>query len=128
MPLVGCHSSSSNDLSVHARIDSTGYVRLLWESSEEDDKNSHAAIFDVKFGKKGEGAITDSRERKADTLFNDLECVALAIEGSDLNTTEDHFVRTAKCMIQDTTERQLVTRSGLQNCSVMCAIPTTSGR
>ena len=36
--LVGCHSSRSNDLSVHARIDSTGYVRLLWESSEEDDK------------------------------------------------------------------------------------------
>ena len=28
--LVGCHSSRSSDLSVHARIDSTGYVRLLW--------------------------------------------------------------------------------------------------
>ena len=28
--LVGCHSSRSDDLSVHARIDSTGYVRLLW--------------------------------------------------------------------------------------------------
>ena len=67
MALVGCHSSRSNDLSVHARIDSTGYVRLLMESSEEDDKKSHAAIFEVKFGKKGEGAITDSRERKADT-------------------------------------------------------------
>ena len=56
--------------SVHARIDSTGYVRLLLESSEEDDKISHAAIFEVKFGKKAEGAITDSRERKADTLFS----------------------------------------------------------
>ena len=43
--LVGCQSSRSNDLSVHARIDSTGYVRLLWESSEEDDKN--AAIFGI---------------------------------------------------------------------------------
>ena len=32
--LVGCHSSRSSDLSVHARIDSTGYVRLLWESME----------------------------------------------------------------------------------------------
>ena len=31
--LVGCLSSKSDDLSVHARIDSTGYVRLLWESS-----------------------------------------------------------------------------------------------
>ena len=26
---VGCHSSRSNDLSVHARIDSSGYVRLM---------------------------------------------------------------------------------------------------
>ena len=109
----GTPLKESNDLSVHARIDSTGCVRVLWASSEEDDKNSHAAMFEVKFGKKGEGAITESRERKADTLFDDLESVAFAIEGSDLNT-EDHFVRTAKCMIQDTTERQLVTRSGLQ--------------
>ena len=52
MALVGCHSSRINDLSVHARIDSTGYVRLLLESSEEDDKNTHAAIFEVKFGEK----------------------------------------------------------------------------
>ena len=27
--LVGCHYSRSNDLAVHARIDSTSYVRLL---------------------------------------------------------------------------------------------------
>ena len=67
MPLVGCHSSRRNNLSVHARIDSTGYVRILWESSEEEDK---------KFGKKAEGVTTDSRERTADTLFTDLECVA----------------------------------------------------
>ena len=26
--LVGCHSCRSNDLSVHARIDSSGYIRL----------------------------------------------------------------------------------------------------
>ena len=62
MALVGCHSSRSKDLSVYARIDSTGYVRFLWESSEEDDTKSHAAIFEVKFGEKGEGVITDSRE------------------------------------------------------------------
>ena len=39
-----------NNLSVHARIDSTWYVRDLWESREEDDKNTHAAIIEVKFG------------------------------------------------------------------------------
>ena len=59
--LVGCYSSRSNNLSVDARIDSTGYVRLLWESSEEDDKNSHAAIFEVIFGIKAEGAMTEPR-------------------------------------------------------------------
>ena len=92
--LVRCHSSRSNDLSVHARSDATGYVRLLWESSEEDDKNTHAAIFEVKFGKKAEEAITDSRERTADTLSNDLQSVALVVEGSDGNITEDNFVPT----------------------------------
>ena len=110
---VECHSRRSNDLSVHARIDATVYVRLLWESSEEDDKNTLAAIFEVKFGKKAEEAITDARERTADTLFTELESVALAIEGSDLNITEDNVVHTAKC-VQDTKERQVVTRSGLQ--------------
>ena len=37
--LVGCHSSRSNDLSVHDRIDSSGDVRFLWES--DDDKKGH---------------------------------------------------------------------------------------
>ena len=50
--LVGCHSNNGNYLSVHARIDSTGSVRILWESNDEKDKGSHAAIFEVKFGKK----------------------------------------------------------------------------
>ena len=57
MALVGRHSSRSNDLSVHARIDSTGYVRLLWESREEDDTNSHAAMFEVRFVKKKEKGV-----------------------------------------------------------------------
>ena len=48
---MGCHSSRSNDLSAHARIASTGNVRLLWESSEGDDELTHAAIIEVKFGK-----------------------------------------------------------------------------
>ena len=46
-------SRRSKDLSVHARIDSTGYVRLLGESSEENDK----------FGKKAEEVIAEPRER-----------------------------------------------------------------
>ena len=116
--MVGCHSSRSNDLSVHARIVSRGYVRLLWESSEEEDK---------KFGKKAEGVITDSRERTADTLFNDLECVALAIEGSDLNTTENSFVPTAKCIIQDTKERTTGRPDQVfRDYGVVYAISTTS--
>ena len=108
--LVGCHSKRGNYLSVYARFDSTGYIRLLWESNEEEDKGSHAAIFEVKFGEKAEGSFTDSRERTADTLFSDLESVALLVEGSDLN---DNFVPTTNC-IRDTKERQLVTRSFLQ--------------
>ena len=31
-------------------MDSSGYIRLLWES--DDDRNGHAAIFEVKFGKR----------------------------------------------------------------------------
>ena len=69
--LVGCHSTNGNYVSVHARIDSTGHVRLLWESNDEEDKGSHAAIFEVKLGKKAEGSLTDSREEAADTLFSD---------------------------------------------------------
>ena len=43
--LVGCHPTRSNDFSVDSRIASTGYVRLLWESTDEDDKNLNAAVF-----------------------------------------------------------------------------------
>ena len=70
----------------------------------------------MKFGKRAEGSFTDSRERTTDTLFSDLETIALVVEGSDL---KDIFVPTANCT-QDTKERQLVTRSGLQRirCSV----------
>ena len=95
------------------RIGSTGYVRLLWESIEEDNELSYAAIFEVKFGKKSEGAMTDSRGRTADALHKNPEADALAIEGSDLSITEDNFVPTARC-VQDIKKRQLVTRSSLQ--------------
>ena len=100
-------------LSVRARNDSTGYVRLLWVSNGEANEFSHAAIFKVKFGNKSEGAITDLREQTADTLLSDLGTVALTLEGSDLSITEDNFVPTAR-RIQDTKKRQLVTRSSLQ--------------
>ena len=91
-------------------------VRLLWESNEEEDKGSHAAIFEVKFGKKVEGSFIDSRERTADTLFSDLESVASVVEGSDF---KDNFVLTAYC-IRDAKERQLVTRSGFQR--IRCCV------
>ena len=41
--LVGCHSSRSNDMSVHARIDSSRCIRHSWET--DDDRNGHAATF-----------------------------------------------------------------------------------
>ena len=93
--LVGCHSTRSNDLSVHARIDSTGHVHLLWESIEESEF-SHAAILEVRFGKKSERALADSRGRTADALFMNLESVALLIKGSDLSIPEENFVPTAR--------------------------------
>ena len=52
----------------------------------------------MKFCKKAEGAITDSRERTADTLHDDLEFVALAIEGTNPD------------VIEDDKKKQLVTR------------------
>ena len=58
------------------------------------------------------GVTTDSRERTAESLFDTLESVALAVEGSDLSTIGDTFVPTANC-IQDIKKRRLVTRSGL---------------
>ena len=75
----------------------------------------------MKFGKKAGGSLTDSRERVADTLFNNLESLALVIEGKD---TKGHFVPTADCH-RDARERELVTRSGLQRirCCV-CHVPS----
>ena len=63
------------------------FFAFLWKT--DDDRNEHAAIFEVKFGKKTERAITESHERSAEQLFDTLEPVALAVEGSDLGTTED---------------------------------------
>ena len=61
--LVGCHSNKSNDLSVHAGINSP-FMGI---------------------------AARESRERSAEQLFVDLESVASAVEGSDLRPTQDPF-------------------------------------
>ena len=45
-----------------------------------------------------QGATTESREPSAQSLFDTLESVALAVEGSDLGTAEDLFVPTARCI------------------------------
>ena len=68
--LVGCHSARSNDLSVYAKIDSTGCVRLLLASIGEANDFSYAAIFEVELGPKSERALADLREQTADTLFS----------------------------------------------------------
>ena len=67
--LVGCHSARSHDLSVHAKIDSTGYVRLIWASIGWPNELSFAAILEVKFRQTSERALADLREQTADTLF-----------------------------------------------------------
>ena len=51
--LVGCQSTKGNFITVHARIDSTGYVRLLWDSNDEEDEGSRAASFSVEVWQKG---------------------------------------------------------------------------
>ena len=86
------------------KVDSTGYVRLLWESIGKATKFSYESILKIQIGQKPERALADLREQTADTLFSDLGTVALVIEGSDLSITEDTLAPTARC-IQDTKER-----------------------
>ena len=122
--LVECHSNKGNYLSAHARIDSTGHVRrLLWESNDEEDTGSHATILEVKFGQRSEGSNTDLRERTADTLFSDLESVALVIVGND---TKSNQIPTAHCL-RDLRDRQLLTiRSSKDTLLCMPYSPWTS--
>ena len=113
--LVGCHSSRSNVLSVHARFDSSGYIRLSWEA--DDERKGHVVIFEIKIGKKTERAVKESRERSAQQLFADVGLVTSAVEDSVLGPTENPFESTASC-INDTKKRQLLIRSDLSR--VMC--------
>ena len=88
-------------------------------------RHTHAAIFEVKFGKKAEEAVTHSRERTVDSLFNDLECVAAVIEGNHSNIVDS--VLTATC-VDETKKRQLVTRSGLPRLRCLCiSFPPRTG-
>ena len=96
-----------------------GMLASFQNQNEEDDKNTHAAIFEVKFGTKADEAITDSRKRTADTLFTDLESVALAIQGRDPNITEDNFVPKAKC-IQDTQRKATGDQIRSSKTTVLC--------
>ena len=108
------HPSRSDNLSVHVRIDIISYKRLLYKSSEEDNKIKHAVIFDMKFDKKTEEVITDSRERIADPVFIDLETISLIIEDSALIIIEDNFESMIN-YIQVIKESHLRIRSDLQN-------------
>ena len=109
---MGCHSRKSNDLSVHAGIDSTGYVRILWESSE-DDKCTRAAIFEVTLGKKQK---RQSQIRASEQLIRYL--LTWSLLQKPLKAVTSIPLKTISClrqnMFQDTKERQLVTRSGLE--------------
>ena len=75
-------------LSIHARINSSRYIRRSRES-DDDNRYGHAAIFEVKFVKTSVRAVKESRERSSEQLFADLELVASAVEGSDLGPTRD---------------------------------------
>ena len=81
-------------------------------AESDDDRNGHAAIFEIKFGKTSERAVKESRERSSEQHFTDLEFVALDVEGSDVGTGGDPFEPTARC-INDTRKRKQVTKSGL---------------
>ena len=57
--------------SVHERINSSGFFRRSWES-DDDNRNGHAAIFEVKFVKTSERAVEELSERSSEQqLFAD---------------------------------------------------------
>ena len=118
--LVGCHSNNGNYLSVHARIDSTGSVRILWESNDEEDKGSHAAIFEVKFGKKRRKDHSPIRVsgqlRRSSVIWSLLQW---SFEGSD---SKDNFVLTANC-IRDTREKAIGNQIRSSKDALLCMSP-----
>ena len=113
---VGCHSNRSNDLSVHTRINSSGYFRVLWES-DVDDRNGHAAIFQVKFGKTSERAV---RVLPIWSPWHPLRA-ATSVQLRTPSSLQQVPSMTPK-------KRQLVTRSGLPRLRCCVDISTTSGQ
>ena len=91
-------SSRSNDLSVLAGINSTGYVRLLWESSEEDDKNTHAAILQLR------------RQKEQSQIRESEQLIRFSMTWNRLHWTLKvpilMTLRTALCIWQDVFETQ----------------------
>ena len=81
------------------------------DKTDADNRNGHAAVFEIKLGERTSRAAEASRERSAEQFLNNLESVALAVEGN-LGTYEDRFELTASG-INDTEKKQLATRSGL---------------
>ena len=101
---VGCQSARCNYLSAHARINSTGYDRLLWESNFGEDKSSHAAIFEVKLHQ------TKSHVSEPRTHFPvSWNMLPRFLQKT---TQKSNLKPTADCL-RNTSERQLVTRSSL---------------
>ena len=63
--LLGCHSSRSNDLSVHAR-NLIPQDMFAFYGSQRRTEMDMLQSFEVKFGNTTEGATTKSRERSAE--------------------------------------------------------------
>ena len=72
--LWDAHSSRSNDLSVHARLIPQDIFAFYG--------NQMMTEMDMQ-------SLRSSLARSAEQLFDILELVALAVEGSDLSTAED---------------------------------------
>ena len=91
---MGCHLSRSNDLSVHTRFDSTGYVRLLWESIEEENELSPCSGFWSLA--KSEKVFAGSRGRTSDAHFETWSRFH-----QPLKAAISALLRTILCLLED---------------------------
>ena len=71
-------------------------IRLQWEPSEEDDKNSHAAIFEVKFGKKKQKEQSPIRASEKPIRFS----VTRSLLHMPLKAVTSTLLRTISCLRQ----------------------------
>ena len=120
--LVGCHSNKSNGMSIHARINSSGYIRPFWES-DVDDKTDLPQSLKSNLARRQK---EPSGNRASDLLSNSLliqsplHALWKAATSVQLRTP---FEPTASC-IYDTRKGQLVSRSGLPRKRLLC-MPST---